>query len=371
MYLGVLPSSPWQHQRIWPASPDFTARSMDPAFYAELARACDTAGIDFLFLPDKQVANATPPDPAVADSWFDPLTLLAFLAAQTDRIGLVPTLSTTWFEPYPLARQILSLDHLSGGRAGWNAVSSHPGLEDANFAHRPSLTREQMKARHAEAVALVRALWTSWDADAVIHEAASSRWFRPGSVRPVDHHGEFFDVTGPLTLSRSPQDSPVLFMAGASEGFLRTAATDADVVFTALNDVDAARTMARALASFSEEEGRDDAPRLMPGFFLSASGFPEYGTDAQSWVPGMHFHAPAGPEPASGAEVAAEMVRIVEETGVDGFIVMPRLVPEDITFLCEEVIPALVDLGARPEASGRPGSPDRTTPTLRANLGFA
>ncbi|MDN5723388.1 MAG: LLM class flavin-dependent oxidoreductase, partial [Corynebacterium sp.] len=96
MYLGVLPSSPWQHQRIWPASPDFTAHSMDPAFYTDLTRNCDQAGIDFLFLPDKQVANASPPDPAVADSWFDPLTLLAFLAAQTDRIGLVPTLSTTW-----------------------------------------------------------------------------------------------------------------------------------------------------------------------------------------------------------------------------------------------------------------------------------
>ncbi|MGP5037800.1 LLM class flavin-dependent oxidoreductase [Corynebacterium variabile] len=227
MYLGVLPSSPWQHQRIWPASPDFTAHSMDPAFYTDLTRNCDQAGIDFLFLPDKQVANASPPDPAVADSWFDPLTLLAFLAAQTDRIGLVPTLSTTWFEPFPLARQIISLDHLSGGRAGWNAVSSHPGLEDANFAHRPALAPEEMKARHAEAVSLVKALWSSWDSDAATHDAATAQWFRPGSVRPVDHHGEFFDVTGPLTLSQSPQDSPVLFMAGASENFLRTAAKDA------------------------------------------------------------------------------------------------------------------------------------------------
>ncbi|MGP5300468.1 LLM class flavin-dependent oxidoreductase, partial [Corynebacterium variabile] len=184
MYLGVLPSSPWQHQRIWPASPDFTAHSMDPAFYTDLTRNCDQAGIDFLFLPDKQVANASPPDPAVADSWFDPLTLLAFLAAQTDRIGLVPTLSTTWFEPFPLARQIISLDHLSGGRAGWNAVSSHPGLEDANFAHRPALAPEEMKARHAEAVSLVKALWSSWDSDAATHDAATAQWFRPGSVRP-------------------------------------------------------------------------------------------------------------------------------------------------------------------------------------------
>jgi alkanesulfonate monooxygenase SsuD/methylene tetrahydromethanopterin reductase-like flavin-dependent oxidoreductase (luciferase family) len=368
MYLGVLPSSPWQHQRIWPASPDFTAHSMEPALYTRLARACDRAGIDVLFLPDKQVANASPPDPSVADSWFDPLTMFAYLAAVTDRIGLVPTLSTTWFEPYPLARQILSLDHLSGGRAGWNAVSSHPGLEDANFGHRPVLTREQMKARHAEAVSLVKDLWTSWDSDAVTHDAATGQWFRPGSVHPVDHHGRFFDVTGPLTLCRSPQDSPVLFMAGASENFLHTAAKDADVVFTALNDVDAARTMARTLASFADQEGRQDAsPRLMPGFFVSASGFPEYGTDAQSWVPGMHFHSPAGPEPATGAEVAAEMVRIVEESGIDGFIVMLRQIPEDITFLCDEVVPALVELGARPEPSG---NPEAAPSTLRANLGF-
>lgn len=369
MYLGVLPSSPWQHQRIWPTSPEFTRRSMDPTFYADLARDCDAAGIDCLFLPDKQIANASPPDPSVADSWFDPVTLLAYLAAVTDRIGLVPTMSTTWFEPYPLARQILSLDYLSGGRAGWNAVSSHPGLEDANFAHRPELTPPEMKDRHAEAVALVKALWTSWDADAVDHDLTIPQWFRPGSVHPVDHHGTHFDVTGPLTLSRSPQGSPVVFMAGASERFLRTAARDADVVFTALNDVDAARSAARSLSDFAAEEGRRgaDAPRLLPGFFFSATGFPEYGTDAQFWVPGMHFHSPVSDQPASGAEVAAEMVRIVEETGIDGFILMPRLIPEDIRFLCDQIVPALVELGARPEPSGL----DRTSPTLRGNLGFA
>jgi alkanesulfonate monooxygenase SsuD/methylene tetrahydromethanopterin reductase-like flavin-dependent oxidoreductase (luciferase family) len=337
---------------------------MEPAFYADLARSCDAAGIDFLFLPDKQIANATPPDPAVADSWPDPVTLLAYLAALTTRIGLVPTMSTTWFEPFPLARQILSMDHLSAGRAGWNAVSSHPGLEQANFAHRHELSPAEMKDRHAEAVALVKALWTSWDADAVLHDATTRRWFRPGSVRPVDHHGTYFDVAGPLTLSRSPQGSPVLFMAGASENFLRTAARDADVVFTALNDVDAARTKARTLASFAGQVGRHDAPRLMPGFFISAAGFPEYGTDAQSWVPGMHFHAPAGAGPASGAEVAAEMARIADETRVDGFIVMPRRIPEDITFLCDEVVPGLVALGARPEPTTAPS-------TLRGNLGFA
>lgn len=221
-----------------------------------------------------------------------------------------------------------------------------------------------MKVRHAEAVALVRDLWTSWDADAVTHDPTTGQWFRPGSVHPVDHHGEHFDVAGPLTLSRSPQDSPVLFMAGASESFLRTAAKDADVVFTALNDESVARTMAQALASFAGQEGRHDgAPRLMPGFFISASGFPEYGTEAQPWVPGLHFHAPASTEPATGAEVAAEMSRIVAETGVDGFIVMPRQIPEDITFLCEEVVPELVALGVRPDPSPSPS-------TLRANLGL-
>lgn len=270
MYLGVLPASPWQLQNAWPESPEFTSRAMDPTLYAGLARDCEAAGMDFLFLPDKHVANAAPPgrpDPSMVDSWFEPLTLLSYLAAVTSRIGLVPTLSTTWYEPFPLARQILSLDHLSGGRAGWNAVSSHPGLEQPNFAHRPEDTREGMKARHAEAVSLVKRLWTSWDADAVVADADARRWTRPGTVRPVDHHGEYFDVAGPLTLHRSVQDHPPVVMAGASDGFLRTAARDADVVFTALRDADDARRAVGTLRTFAGEEGRtgQDGPAAHAG----------------------------------------------------------------------------------------------------------
>ncbi|MGP5930852.1 LLM class flavin-dependent oxidoreductase [Corynebacterium glyciniphilum] len=364
MYLGVLPSSPWQHQRIWPESPEFCARAMDPSLYEELARDCDAAGLDFLFLPDKHVANASPPDPSIADSWFEPITLLSYLAAVTSRIGLVPTMSTTWYEPFPLARQILSLDHLSHGRAGWNAVSSHPGLEQSNFAHRPATSREQMKTRHAEAVALVKHLWESWAADAVVADPEHRRWFRPGAVHPVDHHGEHFDVSGALTLQRSPQGRPVVVMAGASDSFLRTAANDADVVFTALNDIDTARTTADTLRAFAAEAGRTgaNAPRLMPGFFLSSCGFPEFGSSSEQQVPGLHFHSPASSDPASGAHVAADMVRIADKAGLDGFILMPRAIPEDIRFLCDEVLPELVALGARPRLSG--------TSTLRANLGL-
>lgn len=371
MYLGVLPASPWQLQNAWPESPEFTSRAMDPTLYAGLARDCEAAGMDFLFLPDKHVANAAPPgraDPSMVDSWFEPLTLLSYLAAVASRIGLVPTLSTTWYEPFPLARQILSLDHLSGGRAGWNAVSSHPGLEQPNFAHRPEDTREGMKARHAEAVSLVKRLWTSWDADAVVADADARRWTRPGTVRPVDHHGEYFDVAGPLTLHRSVQDHPPVVMAGASDGFLRTAARDADVVFTALRDADDARRAVGTLRTFAGEEGRtgQDAPRLMPGYFVSAAGFPEFGSPGEPGPAGLHFHTPTtGGRAPSGRDVAGHLVRIVEETGLDGFILMPRLIPEDLRFLCDEVVPELVSLGARPSPSGLP-----THSTLRANLGM-
>lgn len=364
MYLGVLPSSPWQYQRIWPESPEFAARAMDPSLYEELARDCDTAGLDFLFLPDKHIANASPPEPSVADSWFEPVTMLSYLAAVTSRIGLVPTMSTTWYEPFPLARQVLSLDHLSGGRAGWNAVSSHPGLEQPNFAHRTEISRGQMKTRHAEAVSLVKRLWESWDADAVVADPERQLWFRPGSVHPADHHGEHFDVSGALPLQRSLQGRPVVVMAGASDSFLRTAANDADVVFTALNDIDKARTTAETLRTFAAEAGRpgQNAPRLMPGFFLSSRGFPEFGSSSEQQVPGLHFHSPASSDPAPGARVAADMVRIADRAGLDGFIVMPRAIPEDIRFLCDEVLPELVALGARPRPS--------ETSTLRANLGF-
>lgn len=332
MYLGVVPISPWQHQIGWADGPtEFPRRVMDPMMYAELAQELDTAGADFLFLPDKHVGNTTPPDPSVIDTWFEPVTQLSYLAAVTQNIGLVPTMSTSWYDPYPLARMILGLDHLSSGRAGWNAVSSHQGLEQLNFRHRPELSREEAKRRHAEFVGLVIQLWHSWEPGAI--DVAGNQYSRPNAVRQVAHKGEFFEVEGHLNMSRFPQGQPVVGMAGKSESFMRTAAAEADFVFTMENDTATARDLSAFLRA---EESRLGTSRtlLMPGLTVDLTG--------KSGPSAGHFHASGTPR-----QVAEQMAMLVEEGNLDGFIVLPQLLPDDLRIFSAEVLPELQRMGVR------------------------
>jgi alkanesulfonate monooxygenase SsuD/methylene tetrahydromethanopterin reductase-like flavin-dependent oxidoreductase (luciferase family) len=354
MYIGVLPTSPWQHRRLWSeenASPEFAQRIMDPAFHAELARLCDRAGIDFLYLPDRSTTFGSPSDPSSVESMFEPVTGMAYLAAVTERIGLVPTVSTTWTEPYTVARTVMSLDHLSGGRAGWNAKASYSDPELPNFAHRGDFSPTEARERFMEFVPLVQRLWRSWDPDAVIADRGSGQWTRPGSIHTVNHRGRFFDVEGPLNICRSPQHYPLTFMAGRSDGFLRLAARDADVVFTSVASVEEATAVNSTLRGHLVDHYRNpEDVRLMPGLTVGVSAHAD-----------THFHLSG-----DAADIAARMVEIREESGVDGFIVLPATVPDDVRFFAEEVMPELRRAGALPETVDggvRPG-------TLRSNLGL-
>ncbi|MGU3500535.1 NtaA/DmoA family FMN-dependent monooxygenase [Mycobacterium sp. C31M] len=193
--------------------------------YLRVAQESERAGVHALLLADGLSLDAARQVPRA----FEPLTLLAAIAARTSRIGLIPTVSTTFNEPYTVARAINSLDNLSGGRIGVNLVTSFTG--ELNYGG--TLPRPQDRyARAHEFTDVLCKLWTSWDTDAVIEDTDSGLYYRPDRVRTIDHEGEHFRVAGPLNLPRSPQDLPGIGAAGSSDLGRQFAAEVADFVYS-------------------------------------------------------------------------------------------------------------------------------------------
>ncbi|MEA3213918.1 MAG: hypothetical protein QOJ19_74, partial [Acidimicrobiia bacterium] len=161
----------------------------------------------------------------------DSMTVLAALAAVTDRIGLAATLNTTFNEPYELARQFASLDHLSGGRAAWNAVTSPDAFTGENFRRGGFLERDDRYERAAELIAATRALWDSWRDDALVADRSTGVFFRHGAGA-FRHEGPEFSISGRFNVPRSPQGHPIQIQAGDSDGGRELAARYADVIFS-------------------------------------------------------------------------------------------------------------------------------------------
>jgi len=150
-------------------------------------------------------------------AYFDPLTLLPALAAVTTHVGLCATATTSYNEPYHIARKFASLDHISGGRAGWNVVTSSNVSEAFNFGRERHYEHDARYDRAIEFVEVVKGLWDSWDDDAFVRDRKSERYFDPAKLHYLNHKGEHFSVRGPLNVARPPRGHPVLFQAGSSE----------------------------------------------------------------------------------------------------------------------------------------------------------
>jgi alkanesulfonate monooxygenase len=197
---------------------------------------------------------------------FEPLTLLSALAMVTKHIGLVATASTTYNEPYHIARKFGSLDHISRGRAGWNAVTSWSEAEARNFNREKHLDYDTRYDRAAEFVQVVTGLWDSWDQDAFLRDKATGLFFDPDKMRTLDHRGKHFQVMGPLTVSRTPQGRPVIVQAGASDQGQEIAAACADVVFVAMTTIGQARDYYESVKSRLAKYGRKRSDLLiLPG----------------------------------------------------------------------------------------------------------
>jgi len=216
--------SAWRH----PAA--IADASINFEFVKETALKAEAGKLDFLFVADGLYINEKSIPHFL--NRFEPLTVLSALASVTTHLGLVGTLSTSYSEPFTVARQFASLDHLSKGRAGWNVVTSPLEGSAKNFS-REKHPEHALRYRIAdEYLDVVKGLWDSWEEDAFIRDKESGQFFDANKLHTLNHHGDFFKVAGPLNISRTPQGRPIVFQAGASDDGKKLAARHADAIFT-------------------------------------------------------------------------------------------------------------------------------------------
>jgi FMN-dependent oxidoreductase (nitrilotriacetate monooxygenase family) len=422
MYPGGHHVAAWRH-------PDVSAfATTDFSYRVKFAQAAERAKFDLIFLADgvgvgESRINAL----SRVDEWsngFEPITLLSALSAVTERIGLVATASTSFTEPFNLARYFASLDQLSGGRAGWNLVTSSDGIESENF-NPQNLRHADRYDRANEFADVVLGLWNSWEDDAFLRDKASGRFFDPAKLHILHHKGKHFQVRGPLNVARSPQGHPVVVQAGSSEVGKELAARTAEVVFTAQQTLADAQGFYADLKARLPKYGRHaDDLKIMPGVFpvvgrseaeaqekfeqLQDLIHPEVGLALLSTYAGnidLSGYPLDGPLPdlpesnasksrqqlfvdlarrenltirqlylriagarghwqlvGTGAQIADQLEERFKKGGADGFNVMPPTVPGGLDDFIELVLPELRRRGLfRTEYEGQ---------TLRENLGL-
>jgi len=271
--LGAFLMATGHHVAAW-RHPDVPADAgLSFQQYKRLAQIAEAAKFDTLFVADSVAAPSAPIASRMARSdHFEPLTLLSALAAVTERIGLIATVTTSYNEPYHVARKFASLDHLSGGRAGWNLVTSDNAAEALNFNRSEHLGHAERYARAREFHYVVSGLWDSWEDDAFLRDKASGQYYDPAKLHQLDHQGEHFQVRGPLNVARSPQGRPVVVQAGSSETGRELAAQTAEVVFTAQTSLAAARDFYADLKGRMARHGRHpDELKVMPGVYVAVA----------------------------------------------------------------------------------------------------
>jgi FMN-dependent oxidoreductase (nitrilotriacetate monooxygenase family) len=244
----------WRH-------PQADLESTPFALYKRLAQTAERACFDAVFFADSLALTGN-------GAALEPLTLLSALAAVTERIGLIGTATTTYNEPYHVARKFASLDSISGGRAGWNLVTSDHAGEAANFGRDAHVEHASRYVRAREFHEVVTGLWDSWDEDAYLNDKAGGVLFDPSRLHALQHRGTHFSVAGPLNVARSPQSRPVVVQAGGSEAGRALAAATAEVIFTAQPALASAQAFYRDLKGRLPAFGRSpDSLKVMPGLF--------------------------------------------------------------------------------------------------------
>jgi N-acetyl-S-(2-succino)cysteine monooxygenase len=341
--------------------------------YAALARTAERAGFDMMFLADSAAVWDASPEAlsrmARADH-FEPLTLLSALAAVTERIGLVATVTTTYNEPYHVARKFASLDLLSGGRSGWNLVTSANEAEAHNFGRDRHVAHADRYERAREFAEVVTGLWDSWEDGAFPRDKASGRYFDPAKLHVLDHRGKHFRVRGPLNVARSPQGRPVLGIfpvVGRTEaeveakyeeiqalihpevglsllagmlGHVDLSAHPVDGPLPELPETNAGKSRQALLVDLARREGL-----TIRQLYLR--------------IAGARGHRQIRGTPA---QIADQLQEWFEEGAADGFNIMPPHLPAGLDDFVELVIPELQRRGLfRTAYEGR---------TLRENLGL-
>nr|WP_327531560.1 NtaA/DmoA family FMN-dependent monooxygenase [uncultured Mycolicibacterium sp.] len=243
-------------------------------FYKEIAQLGERGKLHALFLAEQMTNREMGTErPCGA---LDTATVLSHMSAVTEHIGLVGTGSTTYNQPYEIARRFATLDHLSGGRCGWNAVTTANPATAEMFGGGGYDTHPDSAERYGRAdefIDVVLQLWDSWDPNALVGDKVNGVFARPDLVHDINHVGEHFSVRGPLPFPRTPQDRPVLFHAGSSDAGRDQAARVADVIFTAQHTLTGAREFRDDIRRRAAEYGRDpDLVKILPGLAVVLGG---------------------------------------------------------------------------------------------------
>lgn len=250
--------SAWRHPEV-PAD-----ASVNFEFYKAQAQTAEAGKFDLVFIADGLYINEKSIPHFL--NRFEPITILSALASVTSKIGLVGTLSTSYSEPFTVSRQFASLDHISGGRAGWNVVTSPLEGSAKNFG-KPEHPSHDVRYRIAEEyLEVARGLWDSWEDDAFVRNKETGVFFDPSKMHTLNHKGEFFSVQGPLNIARSKQGHPVVFQAGSSESGKNLAAKSADAVFTGHESLAEAKAFYKDVKDRAAAYGRSrDDIAILPG----------------------------------------------------------------------------------------------------------
>ena len=256
----------WRYPGAWPDA-NFNFQHLK-----RFAQTLERGRFDAFFMAD-HLAVLNMPMQALKRSAtvtsFDPLTLLPALAVVTEHLGLIATASTTYNEPYHVARKFASLDHISGGRAGWNVVTSGNPHEAMNFGLEEHVEHATRYRRAREFFDVVTGLWDSWADDAFIRDVEAGVYFDPEKLHILNHKGEYLQVRGPLNIARPIQGWPVIVQAGASDAGRQLAAETAEVIFAAGGNIANARTFYADVKGRMEKLGRPrDHLKVLPGAFV-------------------------------------------------------------------------------------------------------
>lgn len=269
MKLGLFLLEAGYHDGAW-RDPSVPANGgVDIDHYTHLAALAEGASFHFLFIADSP--SVLERDNAVIartsrNDGFEPITLLSALSSRTQHIGLVATATTTYCQPYHLARMLASLDHLSRGRAAWNIVTSASKFEAANFGGEELPDYDTRYARAREFVEVVKGLWDSWEDDAFIRDKTSGIFANTAKLHLLNHRGDHLSVRGPLNVARPPQGYPVLVQAGASDAGIGFAAEVGEVVFIAAPTLEYSKRHYATIKEKARALGRkDDQVLVMPG----------------------------------------------------------------------------------------------------------
>jgi FMN-dependent oxidoreductase (nitrilotriacetate monooxygenase family) len=427
MRLGAFLYPCGHHLAAWRHPRSAADAGMNFPHYVQCAQTAERGLFDMLFVADNLTVWEGD-DRSIGRfsyvAWFEPITLMAALAASTRHIGLVCTQTTTYNEPFHVARKFASLDLISGGRAGWNLITSAKGAEAFNFGRDAHPDKEDRYKRAREFAEVVCGLWDSWEPDAFVRDRDDGLFFDSSKLHALNHRGTHFKVKGPLNVGPSPQGRPIIVQAGASDDGRDLAAETADVIFTAHSSLASAQAFYSDIKARMQKFGRHpEETKVMPGFFVTVGRthqeakdkfeqlqeliHPEAGLILLSNYVGIDLAScdPDGPLPelpksrtissraqlladlarkdnlsirqlyrriagarghqqvyGTAAEIADKLEEWFTQGGADGFNIMPPVLPESLEEIVEMLIPELQRRGLfRTRYEGA---------TLRENLGL-